>query len=233
MPDNDDTSAIDKLSAKLDAILGKLPKVNDDPPDVDKPVPYSRFYQASQRAEAAEAALVELTGELDEIKTSFASKLTEMEAGHTTALEQLQVTHAEDVSLIEAGLDADGRDVLRSTWGRLDEGERGESPAAWWASQVEAAQAHREDPSQPAPALPKPLTPYLPEGEPAPADTPDNGKPATAGPRSVIVGRGLTAQDRGIVTGPKESPADKIRAAAAAGDWGAMRAAMQEADGSS
>jgi hypothetical protein len=208
------------LLGKIEALLNRGPTTTAAADDDDsRSVPYARFRQVNERMQAAETGLREVLGEVQKLRNDFVPK-----ADVATQVAALGMQHHEDMQLRDAGLDADGRDALRTTWARQPEADRGDSASAWWAKQLEGVKAYRADPENGTmPELPRTLVPYLP------AEATNREEPAARsrpGIRGVQVGRQRSV-DRGVVNGRNtQSQADRITAAVAAGDTAAYWAAL-------
>lgn len=172
---------------------------------------------------SAEWRIRQLTRQNRELRTSLealgpqaetivATRVREVQEAAAKEVERITRTHAEDMTLHEAGLtDPLGRRTLRQAWEGVAKAERGDSPVAWWAQQVEAHKAHVADPAKPAPAVPRPLTVYLPQVE-------AQQRRGTAGVGGVDRGAGPAQKGLdGVLSADYDSPEAFIRALAKVG----------------
>jgi len=221
--------------------MGRIPKA--DPPSEDhgappSTVPYTRFFEANQRAKAAEEALAAMKAEVTGYRTETATAFESLKADTAKSVSALQSRHLEELALVEAGIDVAGRDALRAHWGRVPEADRGESPAAWWLTQVEATKAAAADPAKAAPDLPRALAAYLPAVTPAPAapaagaahrtsvvlpslDAVTSTAAPPARPRAVI-----GSVDAGVVTGTRPSLSERYAACKSPSDLARLNAEL-------
>jgi len=218
------------LIAKIDALLNKLSKAGDGDGDITpgNKVPFHRFEAKRLIADASVEALQEMRAEVTALSTGFDTKLTAAKELHATQIGAQAATNAEDMTLRDEGFDGAGRTALRDEWGRQPEATRGDNPVAWWKGQTDALALHRKDPDKnDAPGVPRTLQAYLPEPEkPAAPAKKQAGQPAQNNPFSVIVANNLNT-DNGVVQGQRQTQAEKIAAAAAAGDHKAYQAALR------
>ena len=209
--------AIAKAVADALARLERSRGPDDDEQTNGQAVPYHKFARANDRAKAAEEALAALGSQVQEYQTSIEARQTAQQEALAQKVGSLQARHVDDLALVDLGFtDPQGRDALRAFWGGLEEGARGDTPAAYWAAQVEAHKAHAADPEKvEAPTVPRTLAGYLP----ALGDAETKPDQVRGGLRS---GRYMTPDAR-TSTAPPADLAEKIRQAQAQGDWAAVR----------
>jgi len=195
MPDEkpDDATALRDLLARA---LGRAREEDDDDdPRAGRAVPYDRFVKANERRKQAEASLGDLQSRIDKLETGYADRLKAIQteaAGHVGAIAQ---RHAEDLQLVQLGVDDAGRAEMRRVLSLVPEGERPKSAVDWWTAQVEAHKAHVADKAKPAPQIPRTLQPYLPAVEAAEPEP--QAKPAgLSGVRIGLSGVDRDAQPR-------------------------------------
>jgi len=215
------TPDFDGFLAKFTQLLDRTPKgddLDDEGGGSGQTVPYRQFFKANQRRKAAEEALQAMRGEFDTLRTNAAAEVDRIKAAAADQATQLQGRHQIDLGLVDAGLDGPGRTALRAHRNSLPEDARGDSALAWWQSQVEAVKAHRADPkAAEAPALPRTLSPYLPEPSKAPPPKTE-GNQGTGGVVVPGFAAGAFRVDQNIVR--KEGTNTQLDAVQSAGTMG-------------
>ena len=186
----------DGLSRSILAGLTKhLRGSNDD--DYDDPddygsgkIPRHRLQREIDKRRAAEAALQELAGKVDQLEQGYRSQVDQMQATTAEQVSTIGKRHAEDLALVDAGItDVLGRSAVRTAWEKLPTAARGKSAADWWRGSVQALEAHRADPeSHPAaPEIPRTLAGYVPQVSAAAPETngTPKGPPSALGPAQI------------------------------------------------
>lgn len=199
--------------AKVDAILGRLPRGSDgggegEQEGAGKPVPYHRFQEVNTKARAATEALTGFRTEIDGLKAAHAAEVAAIKkqlGEHATAQE---LRRQEDVAFARTGLDDVGIDTIRNTWRREPEATRGPSASKWWEGQVAIAREHAADPKKPAPALHPTVAVLLPKFEPPKDGGKGNGRdplPKTPerrqGGGELVRGQGRAALEKSLRQG--------------------------------
>ena len=170
---------------------------------------------------ATRSGLEALAAEFTAYKAEHAAALVKVQEDAGKSVTAVHNRHAENDTLRGMGLDADGANELRTQYWKLSDTDRPASPVEFWKSSLEAVAAHRADPEKvAAPALPKNLTPYLPE-QPAPEPA---AEPASGRRGGVVLRRSNV--DAGVQRGPSPPRAQRMEAAAAAGDAKAFHEAL-------
>ena len=163
----------------------------DDPDDYGNgKIPRHRLQREIDKRRAAEAALQELAGKVDQLEQGYRSQVEQMQTATADQVSTIGKRHAEDLALVDAGItDVLGRQAVRTAWEKLPKDARGKSAADWWRGSVQALEAHRADPeSHPAaPEIPRTLAGYVPqvsEAAPETNGTP-KGPPSALGPAQI------------------------------------------------
>ena len=204
---------LDALAAKVNEILGRLPRGSDGGGDGEggdggRPVPYHRFQEVNTKARAATEALTGIQAEIERLRAAHAAEVSGVKkqlADYATSAEMRRV---EDVGLARSGLDEVGIQTMRSAWEREPKATRGESPVKWWEGQVAIAKEHAADPKKPAPALHPTVAVLLPKFEPPKDAGKGNGRdplPKTPerrqGGGELVRGQGRAALEKSLRQG--------------------------------
>lgn len=161
-------------------------------------------YRAELRQ--ARAVIAEQDRDIKDLTVSAKADAARLREELAVQVGQLQARHADDLGLVGLGVQDDlGRDTIRRAWESQPKAARGESPAKWWASTVDAHKTAAEKGGEGAPVLPPALSAYLPKIEAkAPPQQAGQGKPP---PRQPWAG---SAPDQGVAS--RQAPLQGIQA---------------------
>ena len=161
-------------------------------------------YRAELRQ--ARAVIAEQDRDLNDYKTAAKADAARMKEELAVHVGQLQARHADDLGLVGLGVQDDlGRDTIRRAWEAQPKAARGESPARWWASTVDAHKTAAEKGGEGAPVLPPALSAYLPKIEAkAPPQQAGQGKPPQRQPWAG------SAPDQGVAS--RQAPLQGVQA---------------------
>ena len=177
---------VDGLAGKIvSGIRGALSGSGDEDDLYDtsvRRVPMDRLRREAEKRKAAEQALQELRGEVDELKQGYQTSLKQVRADAAEAVKTIAITSAEDLQLTELGVsDPVARQTLRTIYGQLPAAGRPASAAEYWQAQVAAQKAHLADPKKSeAPKIHQTLQLYLPAAESAAQTGADSQRPPKA-----------------------------------------------------
>jgi len=156
-------------------------------------VSVDRLRREIDKRKALERKLADIEDSVTELGTSYDARLEALKKGTADEVTRIGQVHAEDLRLVDMGVtDPLGRKTVRDAWAMQPKTGRAASPADWFQGLQQAHQAHVDDPKAhpEAPAIPRPLAPYIAPAakQAAPAPAPQRRSAPPPGPRPAASG---------------------------------------------